>query len=77
MIPISDSFTITLIWFCLIAKKDKKKKKKGKGKATAEEEEDLDALLAEFGGKKTEPAAESTETAAAPADEVSHYSVVN
>ena len=64
----------------ILAKKDKKKKKKGKAKAAAgaEDEEDLDALLAEFGDKKSatpadKPSAEeqTTEAAAAPADDVS------
>ena len=64
-----------------LAKKDKKKKKKGKAKAAAgaDDEEDLDALLAEFGDKKSatpadKPSAEDQTTeaaAAAPADDVS------
>ena len=65
----------------ILAKKDEIKKKIGKARAAAgaDDEEDLDALLAEFGDKKSAtPAAadkpsaeEQTTEAAAPADDVS------
>ena len=60
----------------ILAKKDKKKKKKGKAKAAgADDEEDLDALLAEFGDKKSATPADKAytedQTTEAAADDVS------